>query len=110
MAQVGSFFCHPNLFTFWYTGEKYVVFFGILGPGGTPVVHPSGRQIYPFEFTLPEELPSSFEGAHGYVRYFCKVTVERPWKFDQNVKKGFSVLSQLDLNREAAVRVSQHFC
>ena len=76
------------------------------GPGGAALVHPAGRQIYPFEFTLPEELPSSFEGAHGYVRYFCKVTVERPWKFDQNVKKAFSVLSQLDLNREAAVRVS----
>ena len=75
-------------------------------PGGTAISHPVGKQQYPFEFSLPSKLPTSFEGAHGYIRYLCKVTVERPWKFDHTTKKAFSVISELDLNKEHAVRVS----
>ena len=62
--------------------------------------HPQGTHSYPFQIVLPPTLPSSFEGAYGYVRYFCKATIDRPWKFDHDTKSAFTVLSNLDLNLE----------
>ena len=57
---------------------------------------------YPFSLPVSESLPSSFEGKHGYVRYLCKATIEKPWKFDHDTKTAFTVLSRLDLNYEPA--------
>ena len=62
--------------------------------------HPAGCHEYKFEVPLPVALPSSFEGEHGFVRYFCKATIDKPWKFDHEVKAAFTVLSRLDLNSE----------
>eukprot|EP00058_Branchiostoma_floridae_P026570 XP_002612061.1 hypothetical protein BRAFLDRAFT_94151 [Branchiostoma floridae] len=45
-------------------------------------------------------LPCSFEGAHGYVRYYIKGTIDKPWKFDHTVKRAFTVLDMYDLNEE----------
>lgn len=59
---------------------------------------PAGVHTYPFTCTLPPALPSSFEGELGYVRYTVKVTLDRPWKFDQDTKMAFTVISPLDLN------------
>ena len=67
---------------------------------GDGELHPAGTHTYHFEMSLGEDLPSSFEGEHGYVRYCCKVTIDKPWKFDHDVKSAFTVLSRLDLNRE----------
>ena len=38
------------------------------GPGSEFELEP-GYYEYPFQFTLPPDLPSSFEGSHGRVRY-----------------------------------------
>ena len=38
------------------------------GPGSEFELDP-GYYEYPFQFTLPPDLPSSFEGSHGKVRY-----------------------------------------
>ncbi|KAK2185387.1 hypothetical protein NP493_239g11065 [Ridgeia piscesae] len=67
---------------------------------GSEVLHPEGVHSYPFTLPLAESLPSSFEGKYGYVRYLCKATIEKPWKFDHDTKTAFTVLSQLDLNYE----------
>ncbi|XP_014476867.1 PREDICTED: arrestin domain-containing protein 3 [Dinoponera quadriceps] len=60
----------------------------------------SGEHKFPFTCTLPHNLPSSFESDYGYVRYTVKSTLDRPWKFDQDVKSPFTVISPLDLNQE----------
>ena len=63
-------------------------------------MHPEGRHQYNFELPLQHNLPSSFEGECGYVRYLCKATIDKPWKFDHDTKAAFTVISHLDLNRE----------
>ncbi|KAK3097174.1 hypothetical protein FSP39_007115 [Pinctada imbricata] len=62
------------------------------------IILPPGKYSYPFQFQLPPNLPSSFEGQYGYVRYWVKATVEKPWSFDHVTKTAFSVISALDLN------------
>lgn len=59
---------------------------------------PPGTHSYPFTCALPPSLPSSFEGDYGHVRYTIKVTLDRPWKFDQDTKMAFTVISPVDLN------------
>lgn len=59
---------------------------------------PPGAHTYPFTCSLPPSLPSSFEGEFGHVRYTIKVTLDRPWKFDQDSKMAFTVISPVDLN------------
>lgn len=61
---------------------------------------PAGSSMYPFQMALPPSLPSSFEGKYGYVRYTVEAKIDRPWKFDHELKTAFTVLSILDLNLE----------
>lgn len=65
----------------------------------------AGEHSYPFSCVLPPTLPSSFEGEFGHVRYTIKVTLDRPWKFDQDTKMAFTVISPLDLNQNARLKV-----
>jgi hypothetical protein len=59
---------------------------------------PAGVHSYPFSCALPPQLPSSFEDTLGHIRYTIKVTLDRPWKFDQDSKLAFTVISPVDLN------------
>ncbi|XP_071103882.1 arrestin domain-containing protein 3-like [Haliotis cracherodii] len=61
---------------------------------------PAGRHTYPFTYQLPKDIPSSFEGKYGYVRYFAKGIIDKPWKFDHETMKCFTVICPLDLNQE----------
>lgn len=67
---------------------------------------PAGEHYLPFSFSLPPDLPPSFEGDYGYIRYWAKATIDRPWKFDHHTKRAFSVISCLDLNQEPTAPVS----
>lgn len=60
-----------------------------------------GFHTYRFSCLLPQNLPTSFEGQHGKIRYTCKVSLDRPWKFDLTYKVAFTVLKQQDLNYES---------
>jgi hypothetical protein len=67
---------------------------------------PAGEHSFLFSMMLPYNLPSSFEGKYGYVRYTVKATLDRPWKFNHEVKAAFTVLLHLDLNLLPLYRVS----
>jgi hypothetical protein len=61
---------------------------------------PVGSHRYLFNVNLPHNLPSSFEGQHGYVRYLAEATIDKPWKFDHQTRTAFTVICILDLNAE----------
>jgi hypothetical protein len=67
---------------------------------------PAGEHSFRFSMMLPNHLPSSYEGQCGYVRYTVKATLDRPWKFDHEVKAAFTVLLHVDLNLDPLNRVS----
>lgn len=58
---------------------------------------------------LPPSLPSSFEGGIGYVRYLVKGTIDRPWRFDDDTVRPFTVLSALDLNQQPMAGVREFY-
>ena len=47
---------------------------------------------------LPPNIPSSFEGEHGSVRYYVKANIVRDWKWDHKVKQHIMVNGICDLN------------
>ncbi|BFZ02494.1 hypothetical protein BsWGS_05532 [Bradybaena similaris] len=59
-----------------------------------------GRHVFPFQFQIPQGLPSSFEGPYGHIRYTVKCTIDKPWKFDHTTKQPFTIISILDLNQQ----------
>ncbi|XP_059157072.1 arrestin domain-containing protein 17-like [Physella acuta] len=63
----------------------------------------AGQHTFPFQLQLPNDLPPSFEGAYGYIRYWAKATIDKPWKFDHHTKRAFTIIPNLDLNQEPGV-------
>ncbi|GFN79188.1 arrestin domain-containing protein 3-like [Plakobranchus ocellatus] len=62
-------------------------------------LQPAGLHMYPFDFTLPPDVPSSFEGRRGFVRYLCVVTLDRGWKGVLQIEQDLTVIRHLDLNQ-----------
>jgi hypothetical protein len=69
-------------------------------------VLPAGEHSFPFSMILPDQLPSSFEGQYGYVRYTVEATIDQHLKDDHEVNATFTVLLLLDLNLDPLNRVS----
>lgn len=70
-----------------------------------PVELPPGVHTFQAMCVLPTHLPTSFEGSVGHIRYFAKVVIDRPWKFDHTFKRAFTVIRQYDLNYESSLRL-----
>ncbi|RMZ97900.1 arrestin domain-containing 3-like [Brachionus plicatilis] len=80
--------------------EKYIdetLFFMKKDPGKDLFIE-SENYTFPFQFKLPENLPTSFEHLNGRIRYSIKGTVDIPWAIDKHTEQSFSVLSHVDLN------------
>ena len=66
--------------------------------GDDPVLQP-GDYSYPFQFLIPNQnMPTSVEGSHGYVRYWLKGIIDRPWRFDITTTAVFTMLEYVDIN------------
>ncbi|XP_030565782.1 arrestin domain-containing protein 17 [Drosophila novamexicana] len=86
--------------------EEYfkIQYYLLGGKNSSETELPPGTHTYPFTCALPPNLPSSFEGEFGHVRYTIKVTLDRPWKFDQDMKMAFTVIAPVDLNLNPRVK------
>jgi hypothetical protein len=69
-------------------------------------VLPAGEHSFPFSMILPDDLPSSFEGQYGYVRYTVQAILDPLLKDDHEVQADLTVLLLLDLNLDPLNRVS----
>ncbi|EGT40904.1 CBN-ARRD-19 protein [Caenorhabditis brenneri] len=58
----------------------------------------AGKYVWPFSYNLPANIPPSFEGKYGYIRYSVTAEVDRPWRFDKAKKRCITVSPLLDLN------------
>ncbi|XP_039431725.1 arrestin domain-containing protein 3-like [Culex pipiens pallens] len=65
---------------------------------GNPIDLPIGTSNYTFQLNIPQNVPTSMEGKYGHVRYVVKVTLERPWKHDQNFQMPFTVLAKVEFD------------
>lgn len=86
--------------------EEYfkIQYYLLGGKNSSETELPVGTYTYPFTCALPPTLPSSFEGEFGHVRFTIKVTLDRPWKFDQDMKMAFTVIAPVDLNLNPRVK------
>lgn len=77
-----------------------LIFLGDTSIMGDTSMLNAGHMEFPFSFTPPRNSPSSFESTLGHVRYLCKAIIHRPWNFNVNAKKAFTIVSAVDLNGE----------
>ncbi|XP_018362028.1 PREDICTED: arrestin domain-containing protein 17-like isoform X2 [Trachymyrmex cornetzi] len=84
--------------------------------GNGEVRVPAGFHRYSFNFSLPYNIPCSFEHINGHIRYTMKAVIDRPWRFDHESKIAFTVVLSYDLNAHshqcigADDEVSESFC
>lgn len=57
-----------------------------------------GHHTYPFEFLLPNNCPSSFEGPHGHIRYEVRIIMDKGTKLNEEKVAAIKVVAPLDLN------------
>ena len=74
------------------------VFGSLPGSGSRNYIHPAGKTSYSFSIGLPNNLPSSFEGKFGYIRYILKAKIHKPWKFDRKTKCPVTIHEFIDTN------------
>lgn len=65
-----------------------------------------GEHVYPFNVSLPIQLPSTFKGEHGYVQYKTIVVLDIPWSIKKSKEITFEIKSPLNLNDELSLAVS----
>lgn len=59
---------------------------------------PQGTTIYEFGFNLKSELPSSFSGGCGKIKYKLEFIVDRPWAFDEKQTVVLNIIQKVNLN------------
>ncbi|KAJ8968527.1 hypothetical protein NQ317_001722 [Molorchus minor] len=79
-----------------YTGNNSVLCMEqtIVGQGDLP----QGRHEYSFSFILPTNLPGTFHGRYGSIKFSVKVTVDRPYKIDYVDEKEFNLVAPINFN------------
>ena len=85
-------------------------------PGNQDLFIEAGTHSYPFEFTLPKSLPSSFEHPSGRVRYRFLVELVSPMRPKEYYEKSFTIFDPNNsnlfisrFNQPGSMKVSKKF-
>lgn len=70
----------------------------------------AGSYEFPFQFQLPNNCPTSFEGTFGHIRYTATAKIENSKNQQSNDSKnqftaGFTVIQILDLNKDPILKL-----
>lgn len=76
--------------------------------GASPIEVQSGTHRYNFSCLLPSQLPSSFEGSDGHIRYSVEAVLDVPWFFDKTYQVQFTVVRVDDLNLHPELKIPSH--
>ncbi|XP_063065710.1 arrestin domain-containing protein 3-like [Engraulis encrasicolus] len=64
------------------------------GPAGSLELA-AGRHVYPFSFQIPDiDMPPSFKGSHGKIRYNLKAILSRSLHVDKKAKTSFTFIAK----------------
>ncbi|KAF2354284.1 Arrestin C-terminal-like domain [Trinorchestia longiramus] len=90
---------HNDNHTVYSASEDYFRFkTNIWTPQGSNWKLPSGNHVWPFNFIIPQNIPSSFEGPYGSVRYSITVNADLSFRFDESHKIYININCPVDLN------------
>ena len=81
----------------------------LLLDGKDSTVYPAGNSVYPFQYKLPADLPSSFAGKYGTITYEFKCVIKRPRRFDHRTEQSIDVRGRHDLNQVPDAHVNTLF-
>ncbi|XP_061585005.1 arrestin domain-containing protein 3-like [Cololabis saira] len=74
-----------------------------------PNVVAPGIHVYPFSFQIPvQDLPSSFEGGTGKIRYLLEARLSRSMRIDKTDSTTLNFMSKTDPNMISTFMVPQH--
>ncbi|CAG9821143.1 unnamed protein product [Phaedon cochleariae] len=79
-----------------YTGDNTIISFDSTLVGKSTLS--CGRYEYPFTFTLPRDLPTTYNGNYGHIRYYVKANIDIPFAFDYRDEISFTLVSLIDFN------------
>ncbi|XP_046451060.1 arrestin domain-containing protein 17-like isoform X1 [Daphnia pulex] len=88
-----------NITTHYQSNESYFRHRITINAGGSDRTLGKGKHQFPFSLILPHQIPSSFEGVHGNVRYTIRAVYERRRKWNHECKIPITVNSIMDLNQ-----------
>lgn len=69
----------------------------------------AGHHSLPFEFHLPADCPTSYEGSIGRVRYYVSAKIRKMYEIEHTTMKLFTVIHHLDLNNDLRLLVRYLF-
>lgn len=69
-----------------------------------------GVHTFPFKLCLPNGLPSTFLGLHGWVQYFCRAILKEPSGLVHKNQQVFIIMNPIDLNREPPILQQPFYC
>lgn len=73
----------------------------VIGNNGRDIqVLAAGHHSLPFEFHLPADCPTSYEGSIGRVRYYVSAKIRKLYEIEHTTMKLFTVIHHLDLNND----------
>ena len=66
-----------------------------------------GQHSFPFSFSLPNSIPSSFEGEHGHIRYvlFGKLNPTKKKDEQRTIRMNIGFNKLVDLNLDPVAKV-----
>lgn len=75
--------------------------------GGSSFDVQPGSHKYNFACQLPEQLPYTFDGVHGEIKYFVEAVLDIPWSFDKEIKTPITIIRHDDMNMYPELRIAQ---